>query len=53
MSDVPLAALAIERTWSTRCIPLRPGNQKAIGLAVTAGEYDIGIDAIRFGPACR
>jgi len=53
MSDVPLADLAIERSWSTRCIPLRSGNQKAIGLAVTGGDYDIGIDAIRFGPVCR
>jgi hypothetical protein len=53
MTEVQLSALAIERTWGTRCIPLRPGNQKAIGIAVTAGNYEVGIDAIRFGAVCR
>jgi hypothetical protein len=50
---VPLTALAPRETWSTRCISVRPGIQKAIGIAITGGSYDIGIDAIRFGQYCH
>jgi hypothetical protein len=49
-----LARLPMSATWSTRCVTVTgPGADTAIGLSVSGGAHQIGIDALRLGPPCH
>jgi hypothetical protein len=53
LADVDLEALLLEHEWSTRCIPLKSTDRVGFGIAVQGGSFDIGLDALRFGPPCE
>lgn len=52
LADVRLDALSLGPTWTTHCVPLPLATIDAIGIAVTGGLYDVGMDALRLGPPC-
>ncbi len=45
--------LATPGKWASGCVPLKPSKAASrIGVRLDGAEIDVGIDAIRFGPAC-
>jgi len=53
-AEIPLADLELSQSWATRCVDLTGlASHDAIGLAVTGGSHQIGLDALRLGPACH
>jgi hypothetical protein len=53
LRTVALADLKLDSTWSDRGIALPVSPTKAIGLAVTGQDYDVGFDAMRLERPCR
>jgi hypothetical protein len=54
LAEIDLARLPMSATWSTRCVTVTgPGADTAIGLSVSGGSHEIGIDALRLGPPCH
>lgn len=54
LASIALEDLAITSAWQTRCVELAPRAPfSTFGLYVADGTFQIGIDALRFGPPCR
>jgi len=54
LANIPLEALAISGEWQTRCVAITPEVEfSTFGLYVADGTFQIGLDALRFGPPCR
>lgn len=54
LAEIPLARLQMSSGWSTRCVTvIGPGADTAIGISVSDGAHNVGIDALRLGPPCH
>jgi hypothetical protein len=54
LAKVPLEQLYATPTWQTRCVAFTPQAAfMQLGLYVADGTFEIGLDALRFGPPCR
>lgn len=54
LAELELGRLQLSSDWATRCVTVTgPGAHAAIGLALSGGSHQIGIDALRLGPPCH
>ncbi len=53
LAAIPLQDLDLSSRWSTRCVALGLMSPENLGVAVQGSSFNIGIDALRFGPACQ
>jgi len=54
LATIPLGALDISSSWQTRCLTFTTQTDLSVfGIYVDRGDFHIGVDAFRFGPACH
>ncbi len=51
--ELPLEALMLRSSWSTRCFDASFASDESLGLAVVGPRYHLGIDGVRLGPPCH
>lgn len=53
LATIPLGDLELTSDWSTRCVSFTPNVPlDVLGLYVTGSAFQLGLDALRFGPPC-
>lgn len=54
LATIPLGDLDLRSDWETRCVSFTPNAAvDVLGLDVAGEAFQLGLDAFRFGPACR
>ena len=54
LATAPLAELDSTAAWQTRCVGFTPPEElDLIGFYVGDGAFNVGLDALRFGPPCK